>query len=53
MAEVLGSVHRSWEERPRTILLALVNRTIDADELDRLGFRLVADGAHGEVYAPC
>jgi SAM-dependent methyltransferase len=53
MAEVLDSIHRSWEERPRTILLALVNRTIDADELDRLGFRLVADGAHGEVYAPC
>jgi SAM-dependent methyltransferase len=53
MAEVLRGVHRSWEERPRTILLALVNRTIDAAELGRLGFRLAADGEHGEVYVPC
>ena len=53
MAEVLRRIHRSWEERPRTILLALVNRTIDAEELARIGFRLVMDDEHGEVYVPC
>jgi SAM-dependent methyltransferase len=53
MAEVVRSIHRSWTERPRTILLALVNRTIEADALAQLGFRLVGDGEHGEVYAPC
>jgi SAM-dependent methyltransferase len=53
LASVLVGIHRSWEQQPRTVLVALVNRTIPKADLTRLGFRLVSGGAHGEVYAPC
>lgn len=52
MRAVLANVRRSVDERPRKLLLALVNRKLDASALADMGWRRLADHEHGELYEP-
>jgi SAM-dependent methyltransferase len=52
MRAVLANVRRSADERPRKLLLALVNRKLDASALAETGWRCLAEHEHGELYEP-
>jgi SAM-dependent methyltransferase len=52
MRAVLEKVRRSAEERPRRLLLALVNRRLEESALTETGWRRVVRTEHGELYEP-
>jgi trans-aconitate methyltransferase len=52
MRAVLANVRRSVDEKPRKLLLALVNRKLDASSLDETGWRCLAEHEYGELYEP-
>jgi SAM-dependent methyltransferase len=52
MRAVLAHLSRSVAERPRRLLLALVNRRLDDSALTEAGWRRVVQHQHGELYEP-
>jgi SAM-dependent methyltransferase len=52
MRAVLANVRRSVDERPRKVLLALVNRKLDGSALTEMGWRCLTEHEYGELYEP-
>lgn len=52
MRSVLASIRRSADERPRKLLLVLVNRRLEQSELTEAGWRRLARHDYGELYEP-
>jgi SAM-dependent methyltransferase len=52
MRGVLANVRRSADERPRRLLLALVNRKLDESAMAEAGWRCLVQHEHGELYEP-
>jgi SAM-dependent methyltransferase len=52
MRSVLAGIRRSTDERPRRLLLLLVNRQVEQSGLTQAGWRRVACHDYGELYEP-
>ena len=52
MRSVLAGIRRSADERPRRLLLLLVNRRLEQAELTRAGWQKVSSHEYGELYEP-